>query len=167
MKWMSYIGIVLFIALLTSSCSPQKRLSRFADKHPELIARLTDTLVFNDTVIYEKVVTVYDTVVTDPILIDTTWSAKPIDTLTLYDPKSKATVTIFKQYDKLSVSVSVPPQIIPIEIPVIIRDTIPIEVKIPVNEYVEIPPCPKKWWKFWLGIGVMLVIAIAIKKLAR
>lgn len=51
-----YILAIITLAILFTSCSPQRRYKRLVDKHPELVE--TDTVEVHDTTIYERQVPV-------------------------------------------------------------------------------------------------------------
>ena len=51
-----YILAIITLAILFTSCSPQRRYDRLVDKHPELVE--TDTVEVHDTTIYERQVPV-------------------------------------------------------------------------------------------------------------
>jgi hypothetical protein len=63
---------VLIILLLFASCSPQKRLNRLLDKHPQLTAK--DTVMINDTIITEHIS--HDTLLNWATLYDTAYIEK-------------------------------------------------------------------------------------------
>lgn len=54
MRFLKRINSILLILLLIA-CSPQKRLNRLIDKHPELLQQDTLNLVIHDTVVIESV----------------------------------------------------------------------------------------------------------------
>lgn len=52
------------LILLLIACSPQKRLNRLIDKHPELLETKIDTIVVRDTIVIEN----YDTTVLSKLI---------------------------------------------------------------------------------------------------
>lgn len=48
MRWIWILGLIVIMAVVASSCSPEKRLARIVDKHPELLRK--DTLTLRDTI---------------------------------------------------------------------------------------------------------------------
>ena len=54
MRFLKRINSILLFLLLIA-CSPQKRLNRLIDKHPELLQQDTLNLVIHDTVVIESV----------------------------------------------------------------------------------------------------------------
>jgi len=54
LRFLKRINSILLILLLIA-CSPQKRLNRLIDKHPELLQQDTLNLVIHDTVVIESV----------------------------------------------------------------------------------------------------------------
>lgn len=51
-----YILAIITLAIVLTSCSPQRRYDRLVEKHPELVE--TDTVEVHDTTIYERQVPV-------------------------------------------------------------------------------------------------------------
>ena len=51
-----YLLAIITLAILFTSCSPQRRYKRLVEKHPELVE--TDTVEVHDTTIYERQVPV-------------------------------------------------------------------------------------------------------------
>jgi len=51
-----YLLAIITLAILFTSCSPQRRYNRLVEKHPELVE--TDTVEVHDTTIYERQVPV-------------------------------------------------------------------------------------------------------------
>ena len=131
--------LLVLIAALAVSCSPQKRFTRLIDKHPYLVLSITDTLILSDTIY------------TDSIQFDTTWISLPIDTLILFDTLTESTVKIIRIHDTLTVSVTVP------------GDTIYIEKEVPVEILVDPPPCPRQTWLLAVGVIATLLILALLK----
>jgi hypothetical protein len=108
------ILFVLFSLILIIGCSPQKRLARLIDRHPELVR--TDTMTFMDTVRTR-------TVEIDTIIM---WSQlNRTDTITLI--KERLTVRLIKKTDTLELQGEY------------LGDTIYIEKQIPVEKVVFTP----------------------------
>lgn len=65
------ISIIILVCLLTIACSPEKRLSRLVEKHPELLR--PDTIILHDTIILDglTVDSTFKFVEWDTVFIDT------------------------------------------------------------------------------------------------
>ena len=126
----------LFILLILVACTPQKRLSRFVNHHPELVK--TDTA-------YTKVV-INDTVSIAGTEIDTFFMSMNTDTsrnekTVLQVKKDSITVSIFQKGKKYNVKVTHPGNVIPIRK----------EIKIPFQTK-TITVQPVKQWAIYIQV---------------
>ena len=127
-----YIFYISFLLLLMS-CSPQKRLHRLVNKHPELSR--VDTIKIQDTVIVPgpKVDTVFHSSVLKDTLIIT---------------KDKLQIRLLKINDTIYLDAKVEP------------DTVILTKEILVDRIVHVEP--KKWWIEYWWLWLFLVGGIFI-----
>ena len=138
--------VILISALLLVKCTPQKRLNRLIDRHPELTENVLDTLILHDSVIVPNFVH------------DTTTIFKYHDSIVIVNNEKVYAEYIFDTITK--------------EIHHVIEckgDTIRIIKEIPFQvemiKYIENTPLKK-----YLNIGIIIVfclIALAIFKQIR
>ena len=140
MKTMKVVPFVFLVFLaIGQGCSPQRRLSRLLEHHPELT--VTDTVVFRDTVVFPAVQ--YDTLLllsrmTDTVVVE----------------KEQLRVKLFRQYDTLYVEGECEP------------DTIFRENLVPVEKIKVVQPgiTDRLMGKLpWLVIG--LIVLLILKKM--
>ncbi|PLX08121.1 MAG: hypothetical protein C0596_07425 [Marinilabiliales bacterium] len=139
MKNLIYIPAIILTALIISSCTPQKRLSRLIALHPELTT--PDTVKITDTIITKKT------------LIDSAFHRFRIkDTITI--EKDKLRLEIVEIFDTIYIQAQCDPdtiileKVIPIEK---IQNSKPIhqgEQKSRIDEFLE------RWWVCLLFIIV-------------
>lgn len=128
---MNRLIIILAASLVLGACSPQKRLNRLIDRHPELVR--TDTITFRDTV---RTMTIQ----ADTIIM---WSQlNRTDTVTIL--KERLTVRFIRQNDSLQVKGEC------------LGDTIYIEKKIPVETVVKVSNKKRRDWLPYFSYGFAL-----------
>ncbi|MCX6250735.1 MAG: hypothetical protein NTX61_08285 [Bacteroidetes bacterium] len=138
------VFFIMVVCLWLAGCSPQKRLQRLIDSHPELLK--TDTIKIIDTVIVSS------------LKIDTSLVILPGDTVTKVFYQDGARVEIRYRHDTLKLKVEKP------------ADTV-IQVKeIPVKQFVYVVPDWKNqlvkmapWIASALIVSAALVMLIIVK----
>ena len=135
--------ILIFLSLIIISCSPQKRLHRLLEKHPELL--VSDTVYIKDTVITQKY---------------------KIDTIITYDDFFGSD-TIYIQKDKLSIRIIHDTNFVKIK-GECSSDTIYIDRKIPVNKMKEyVPTLIDKITEYFPILLVILICMTIVYFIAR
>jgi hypothetical protein len=123
---------VIILLLLAVSCTPQKKLQRLLDKHPELTKK--DTLTIRDTITTETIS--HDTLLNWTNLYDTT-----------YIEKDRLRIKVVRVNDSIYIKGEC------------IGDTIYYEKIVPVDKIIY--KKSEKSLNLWLiFVGVLLVIAI-------
>ena len=147
MRTTNIILLILFLAIITlisSACSPIKRLERLHKNHPYLFTNAKDTITIHDTV----------EVITPHLRVDTVFSeVKEIDELNI--KKDKLSVKIVKKHDALHVDAECK------------SDTIyvPHTVEVVVDKYV-LPELKYNWYRL-LWIPVVLLVLFILYRLLK
>jgi hypothetical protein len=124
--------VVIALCIICTSCTPQKKLQRLLDKHPELTKK--DTLTIRDTILVDHVS--HDTVLSWTNLYDTT-----------YIEKDRLRIKVVRVNDSIYIKGEC------------IGDTIYYEKIVPVDKIIYTKS--EKSLNLWLIFaGVLLVIAI-------
>lgn len=136
--------VIIIFAVLLLACSPQKRMNKLIDKHPEFVQN--DTLVFNDTIYIESVKA--DTVL---------WIDSMIDTVLIEKDNLKIR-TVFRD-NQIYIEGECE------------SDTIYYTKEVPVEKvvYLEDPPWAyaNRFIKRWLKWIVLLFMALGVAKIVK
>jgi hypothetical protein len=124
--------VVIALCIICTSCTPQKKLQRLLDKHPELTKK--DTIKISDTIITSKIS--HDTLLNWATLYDTT-----------YIEKERLRIKLIRVNDSIYIKGEC------------LGDTIYYEKIVPVDKIIY--KKSEKSLNLWLiFVGVLLVIAI-------
>lgn len=128
---MKKIIIAILVLVIVASCSPQKRLTRLINRHPELSR--TDTMTLRDTIRTR-------TIQADTVFL---WSQlNRTDTVTL--EKDRLKIQLIKKTDSLQIESKCE------------GDTIFFETKIPVEKVVNVSAKKVKDWIAYFSYGFAL-----------
>ena len=135
--------LIISLFLVLCSCSPAKKLERFQKRYPNYLEKVTDTLIFTDTLFDTIPGSTYDTNFHESSLKDTVVIENGI-----------VKTIIYKNYDTIYVSN---------EVDTIFREIIR-EIKVPYQAYtVE----GKNNNHFYIIISLLIILAIIILFIVR
>ena len=163
---MRYIALVL-ILIAVSSCCSDRYVARVAKRCPDKLINYTDTIEIDTTIVFIDTIHIYDTIITKPVSIDTTWFARDVDSLKFSDQLTGARVKIYKDGNNISLKIDIDPDTIFYEKIVVVIDSVDVYIPLPVDVLVECPEIQDSWWKAWLGAGLMLLFIIAIRYIVK
>jgi hypothetical protein len=157
--------VIIAIGVLLASCSPEKRLARMIDKHPDLFKEKTVLVAIHDTII-EK-----DTIYLERVVHDTMFNRIPgkESNLLLDTDEFKTTVEIVPEFKKDSetgkvrIVERVKIETVVKEKRIIKRATVPIVQTVPVKVTVPKPIITKRtprWAWFMLSANLLILIAL-------